>query len=336
VIYEVIDEKAPDYQPEPNTQERLAESDLEQIVRLSGFPSEPQLTKIPIPFKVVEYLGRQYKVRAYTSGEAAQRCLDLIATVEHLFTPDYRRLDRYLVFEYIKGSTVDSNEPAVREQILVGIPYFLDELATVQINDPLEDDFDFLCGNIGSAGIFRPRTMEVIRRYYFQVQSLTITSGLEYYDAMPRNFALTEEGKLVSIDEKHLRIGPRGVSLIKPLEQLSKADFAKLKEAYLSKLDRVPFDDPAYHEFLRFYQDMTVLGAVASYRRREVNMYSYSFHSSRRAVLGIVGASPATRLSEEALWLPFWVHQIKSPFQRTPGFLKRRLARIMARAGKRA
>jgi hypothetical protein len=219
---------------------------------------------------------------------------------------------------------------------VAGIPCFLNELATTQTDGSLDDDFDFLCNNIDLAGIFQPHTIELIRGYYSRAQSLRITSGLEYYDAMPRNFAFNEEGKLFSIDEKHLRIGPRGVSLMKPMGQLLAADFSKLKEAYLERLDWVPFDDPEYRRFLHFYRHMTVLGATTSYRPREINMYDSSFHASRRIILRIVGASPSTRLSEEVRWRRYWTHHTKRLFQRAPGFLKRRLKRAVVGAGETA
>jgi hypothetical protein len=344
----VIDQKAHNYQVRPNAQVRLTESDLKWIVRLSKLQSQSRLTRVPIPSRVVSYSGHQYKVRAYPDGEAAQQRLELIGAAEHLFTRCHGRVDRYLVFEYIDGGKVAGNGPSGAcdatesrpyAQILLGIPAFLCELAARRADNSLEHDFDFLCGNIESAGIFRPRTIELVRRYYTQVQSRPIASGLEYYDAMPRNFALIEEGlieegKLASIDEKHLRVGPRGVSLIKPMEQLPQEDFSKLKEAYLAKLESVPFDDPEYRRFLRFYRHLTALGVLAAYRAREINMYEHSFHLNRRTILGIIGASPSTRLGEEAPWLRYWWHETKSVFRRALGFLWRRLIRVLASAGK--
>jgi len=256
--------------------------------------------------------------------------------VDDLFMSRYTRIDRYLVFKYVRGRTAHSEEPELWEQILAEIPSFLEELSTVHTDRSLDDDFETLCENIDLAGIFQTRTMELIRRYYAEAQSMHIISGLEYYDAMPRNFAFTREGKLFSIDEKHLRIGPQGVSLIKPMGQLSKADFSNLKEAYLAKLDWVPFDDPEYRWFLHFYRHMTVLGATASYRPRDINMYDPGFHASRRVILEIIGASTAARLRGEGQWLRYRRHQVTSVFQRAPGFLKRRLLAAIARVGKKA
>ena len=316
---------------QPTTQSQLAESDLERIVGLSGLQSHPRQNRIPVPSEVVRYSGRQYKVRAYPDSEAARRRLEVIGPVEHLFARCFGRLDRYLVFEYINGRAAGGNELKLQEQMLAAIPAFLAELAMIRTNDSLHDDFDFLCKRIELAHIFRPRTIELVRRYYSQAQSLPVAAGVEYYDPMPRNFILTEEGKLVSIDEKHLRIGPRGVSLIKPLEQLPEAGFSKFKADYLAKLGLVPFDHLEYQQFLRFYRHMTALAMIFSYRVREINLYEASFHWSRRTVLGIVGVSPSTNLAEEAPWLRYWWREAHNIARCAPGSLKRRLIRLMAR-----
>ena len=108
------------------------------------------------------------------------------------------------------------------------------------------------------------------------------------------------------------------------------ADFLKLKEAYLAKLDPLPFDDPEYGRFLRFYRHMTALGVIASYRAREINMHERDFHVDRRAILRLIGASAPTRLREELPWVRYRLRRVRRTFRRAPGYVKRRVQRAFA------
>jgi hypothetical protein len=319
----VIHRDSPAYPQELDTEPGPNEHDLEQIILESGLRSRPQPPKIPTPSQVVRYAGNTYKVRAYPDSESARDYTELMGAAKPLFTRCYGQVDRFLVLEYIDGS-----EPDSPGQMPVDIANFLADLAAIPARRSPQDDFDTLCMNIEAAGIFQPGTVELIRGYYARTGQRNVNWGLEYYDAMPRNFAYTEDGRLVSIDEKHLRVGPRGVSLVKPMEQLPPEEFRALKQAYLARMGSVHFDDPSYHRFLQFYRHMTALGALAAFRPREANIYEYSFHLNRQVILKIIDAPLPVRISEETRWTRYWVHQTGRFFQKAWGFTKRRVMRV--------
>src|SRR5204863_5933564 len=186
---------------------------------------------------------------------------------------------------------------------------------------------DSLCDSIRSAGIFSPRTIELMRRYFERATGTDapIEWAMEYYDAMPRNFVRGEQGTPVAIDEKHLRIGPRGVSLMKPMGQLEEGDFRTLKEAYLAKACPLPLDDPKYLEFLSFYRLISALGTSAAHRTKRFNIQEHRFHAYRRAVLGIIGAPATLRFREEVPWrVQYRLFVLWDLGRRARGFVGRR------------
>ncbi|MFL5733178.1 MAG: hypothetical protein ACJ78Q_08255 [Chloroflexia bacterium] len=302
------------------------EQDLEQIVEQSGLRTRPRSARFPTPSEVVRYSGKAYKVRAYLDEETAREYQQLISNAERLSIRCYGRVKRFLVLEYLESDADSSGN------VLEDIPQFLVDLAAVPAHRTPDDDFRALCANVEASDIFRPATMEWVRGYYEKSKTLGIEWGLEYYDAMPRNFAYTEDGRPVSIDEKHIRLGPRGVSLVKMMEQLPAADFAKVKQAYIAKLGPVPFDESAYHDFLRFYRHLTALGALGAFRAREANIYEHSFHLNRQMILRISGAPAGVLLREEARWSRYWLHQAGRFFVKAWWFAERRVKRLLARS----
>jgi len=281
----------------------LTNHDLHNIVQLSGFDPEPALSDRAKPYQVVTYEDSSYKVRAYQSEEAAQQWFDMISVVPDLFAPCYGRSGRFLVFQYVSGNQARNldSDTAVYE-----IAAFLADLASVEAPYTLESDFEGICRDVEAAGIFKPNTMQLVRRYFAQaVSTLPVEWGLEYYDPLPRNFVVSDDGRLISIDEKHLRVGPRSVSLIKLMEQWPETSFENLKDVYFSKIGFVPFEFPKYHEFLLFYRCLSALAMIGAHRAREVNMQEPRFHDNRHIVLRIVRAKPHVRLSEEPPWVAY-------------------------------
>lgn len=307
--------------------DNLESSDLEQIVRLSvqsGLHSQPRLPGKPTPHKVVWYEGRPYKVRGYASGDAARQKLELLRAARNFFVRCYGRADRYLVLEYIADAGPDSSP-----QGLTKLGELLAELERAQTSGRPQTDFDSLCNDVETAGVFLPRTVGLIRRYQRRAESPSFSWGLEHQDAVPKNFVLTREGRLLSTDEKHLRAGPRGVSLINAMLELPEGDFMKIRDAYLAKADPVPFQDPQYREFLLFYHLMYFLAFQAVNKPREANMRWvrwFWFHRYRQAVLQIVGAPLTVRLQEEAPWrVQYPLHRSRKFVQRSWDSLARRL-----------
>ncbi len=319
----------PDYHTDEAVPTLLTTDDLEQIVSLSGLDSQTGLGETARPFQVVAYKGGTYKVRACQSTEVAEQWLQMLGGVSHLFSRCYGNVGRYLVFEYVNANA-HSNGQTNSERVLFEIADLLAELAHAKAPYSLEDDFNSLCRDIEAAGIFGPKAMALVRRYFSDAQSFGIKWGLEYYDPLPRNFLYNREGRLISIDEKHLRVGPRSVGLIKMMEQLPEEDFAQLKEAYFAQVGFVPFEYPQYHEFLTFYRCLSALGMIGAHRSSEVNKQEPRFHVNRQIVLRIVKTPITLRLKEEPPWIAYPRYPAWRLTLRAWRFFKRRVLHIEA------
>lgn len=307
---------------EPMTIRRgLSEADLQLIVDQSGIRTQARIPNKPIPLRVVDYGRTKYRIRAYPNSELAQKWMDLVKETNGLVASCYGRVDRYLVLEYVEG-----NQAANSLQVLDAIASFLAELESVNTTQSPEDDFRGLCEYMEAAGIFLPQTTAWMRRYYERSNDLSIKWTLQYYDAMPRNFVCDEQGRLLAIDEKHLRLGPRGVSLVKAMGQLPENDFQMLKEAYFAKAGHAPLDEPRYKEFLSFYRLSSALGTSAAHRTRHFNTQEHRFHEYRRTMLKIISAPATLRLREEIPWRVRYRLFVSQDFvRRAWGFMWRRL-----------
>lgn len=323
-----------DYPNSEGTPALLTDEDLEQIVSLSGLDSKTGLGEIARPFQFVAYNGGTYKVRACQSREVAEQWLQLLGGVNHMFAHCYGNVGRYLVFEYVNANENANAKVGAhshsRTSILFEIADFLAELAHADAPYSLEDDFNSLCKDIEAAGIFKPQTMKLIRRYFAGAQSLDIKWGLEYFDPLPRNFLHTGDGSLISIDEKHLRVGPRSVGLIKMMEQLPEDDFAQIKEAYFAQVGFIPFEFPKYNQFLQFYRCLCALGTIGAHRSHEINKQEPRYHVNRQIVLRIVKAPLTTRLREEPPWVAYPRYPAWRFTLRAWHFVKRRILHIEA------
>jgi len=280
----------------------LGPSELEHIVYLSGLEARPKSRRTPAPSGIVLCDGKLYKVRAYQSEEDAGRQWEILYKFKHLFARCYGRVGRFLVLEYVDNSMKGDPKKASHQQDFVGLGAFLGELAMMEVDRPRDDRFELWCLKIEAAGIFRPETMDLIRRQYSQYGSMPIRWGIEYYDARFSNFVGTEQGTFLCVDEKHLWVGPRGVSLIKPMLQLRKKDFEKVLKSYCAKVNLMQFHDAHYRRFLLFYYVVFSLAFTGSVKALRKNLGLHAFHWRRQVLLEIIGASRITRLREEAWW----------------------------------
>src|SRR5688572_2189932 len=78
----------------------LSAADLQQIVMLSGLGAVPVSGRLQTVFRVVEFAGRPFKVRAFRDAAAAHRQLRLISKFETLFPRCYGRIGHCLIWEF--------------------------------------------------------------------------------------------------------------------------------------------------------------------------------------------------------------------------------------------
>lgn len=274
-------------------------SELLEILQQSGMADLAEAAHRTTQCRVIEFQGKRFKVRSYRDAEAAQRRLELVAEAKDgLFIDCYGRVDRYLVLEYREGTIGYSSEEL---SSLLG--KFLGVLERTSLPFSPNDEFGAWCEVLEQANIFRPRTLRSIRDHYASLRPENICWSLQYFDLMPRNFIVTEKGELVSIDEKHLRVGPRGISLVKPMWQMRKENFRRVKEEHHAHSGFTEFDDPDYRRFLVFYY---CLYSLASSGKVSASVYRKlsSFHLMRQKVLRRVGLPISEHLKEV---IPWWV-----------------------------
>jgi hypothetical protein len=277
-------------------------TDLQQIISLSGLSTESKSANRPTALKVVSYKGEIYKVRKYATASQAERQQELLAAGNGLFATCYGRIDRFLVLRFLDNPS----QPRRSKDHLGELGDFLGDLASLESAAARSDDFDSWIEDLIATGLFLPRTVNLMRQHYErQLKRIDVRWGIEYFDAMPRNFVL-EGDRLISIDEKHLRIGPKSVSLIKPMWELSAEDFAEVLNRYQSRAGCTRFDDPDYRSFLTFYYTVYGLAFVGKHKTKVANIQIPEFHRRRRQLLQIIGAPRVICIREQALWLPFY------------------------------
>jgi hypothetical protein len=299
---------------------RATRQDIEQIVRRSL-----ELPRLRPPRRVarlqfVEHAGKAFKVRAYPDRAEAQRIFELLKKAPRLFPPCCGRLGRFLVLKVVPGAYLEESQEAFAQ-----IGASLAGLSRVATLPATNEEFADLCRDLEHARVFRPRTIEMLRRCYSSHCYTSMHWGLEYFDPMPNNFLITDTGRCIVIDEKHLLAGPRGVSLVKPRRKFSTRDFETLKTAYCNAAGFAELEDPDYQRFVMFYYAVSLLALYARSHRRSAIWTNAIFLRLRRAVLEIAGAGTDMRMIEEAVWfVPYRWARARSFVRRAADFVTRR------------
>ena len=250
--------------------------------------------------KTVEYRGRHYKVRGYRTHLDAQRRLAFLDLGKGLIAPALGRFERFLIFEYIDGETLSGSKGCK------AVIQFLVNLAAINANSMEElgrEQFESWCSKIEECRLFTKRTLKSMRQYYARSVAHCQKWGLEYYDALPRNFVWDGSGICLAIDEKHLLAGPRGVSLIKLRWQLSQEEFDALATGYFSQTNAFKQHDEAHWTFLEFYYLVYSLAFNADQRTLSTNLASAAFHQRRRKLIDLMEISSLGRIRETLGWL---------------------------------
>lgn len=285
--------------------------DLLRIVELSGLGGAPLVGKQHTLYRMVDWGGRRFKVRAFRSGEWAQRQLELAARLPHLFPRCYGRVEHCLIWEYVEmapDSKNRMNEGAIAD--------FLAEF-TKAVVDPLSGkEVGRWCEDMARLGMLLPQTVQRIERYYEQQSQLVKDWHLEYLDAVPKNFIFDKNGRFLSVDAKHIFPGPRGLSLIKlhchKGRLITKESYDRLVREYQQRVGFEEYEEEEYFDFLLFYYCMVLLADNARYTDRKFNLESKRNRWRKSTVLQLVGAPLWLRVMEEATsGMPFHAHRLR-------------------------
>ncbi len=278
---------------------KLSSQEIEEILGSSGFEAEPPYPYRAAQLRLVRHGGRMFKVRAYRNSEEARQRLMLMDQVRDLFVPCYGRRGRYAIFEYV-GKNLLHQCPDIPERIGA----FLAELANIEAEPLADEEFDLWCRMLEDAKIFRPRTLDFLKRHYHRIKSPPLRWTLYYGDAMPRNFVFTEDAKFLCIDEKHLRIAPDGLNLVLAEWRFPAQAFAKLKETYTAKAGTAQLESAECSRRILFYFCVAEMAYRLTHARPSKLHGQKEVHRERRLLLMIAGAGWWMRFSESLRWDP--------------------------------
>jgi len=301
----------------------LSYGDLEEIVRRSKLASREIPEHLYSQFSVVNYNQKHYKVRKYREKWRTDDEISIIRRAPHLFAPYHGRIANYLVYDFVEDTR--SEKPASQAQ---EIGTFLVELASVSANPISAKEFDHWCDELQEARFFRPRTADLIREYFTRRCPEVSHWNAEYIDAVPKNFAVDERGRFVSIDAKHLHIGPRGLGLVKLHHQrnrlISEEEYQKTRDCFCSRLDFHQFSDPDYLNFVSFFYCMVGLLENARFISPCISFNAARNQWRRQIILDAIQAPSSMRWIEAIAWkIPHEISKARLFTRRAVNYSKR-------------
>lgn len=287
-------------------QSGLEISELEQLVAWSGVVHLPIEARKYSVHRIVEHHGRRFKVRAFRTPGAAQRQLNFIRRVSHLFPHCHGRIDRCLIWDYESGAPVPEGR-----SVMADIGAFMAGMSQSSTAPLAEGVFDRWCEDIQRAGLFFGKTLGFLKSYFSDFRPNVPSWNLEYLDAVPKNFIYNANGRFLSIDGKHIFSGPRGLGLIKLKCHagylISEGEYQQVVRSYRQLVDIPEFDDPKYLKFLLFYYCMVLLADNAQFISRRCNLESARTRWRKQLVFETVDIPRLLRWTERAVsWLAYY------------------------------
>jgi len=297
-------------------------SEISTIINQAG-----NLGPIPEGLTVVQIIedpqfGR-IKIRAYETNSAAQQQETLLKSfagqIQH---PQLiGRSGNCLVFQYpdFREQTQKFQDPDFYFQLgkFLGLvnSFNATETTYADLDQELEDWLD----RFVAMCLIPKRIADRTRETYYRLRPTEMPICIDYWDAMPHNFAW-EEKVLFLLDEKHLRPSYIGVGLVKPMFLLDSEHWGQVRQGYESVLPLSIFDQNI--PFLEFYY---LLAAIYFYSLieaagRVVLATNPRFLSYRDRLIDIVteGSLFENLLAELQLYSSFPSH--------LPALVKRRIS----------
>lgn len=194
------------------------------------------------------------KVRVYaTEAEACEKEALLNRLKGEIDFPKVLgRQQQYLIFRYLDLQTLKDDSPGLEVCFLVG--HFLAVLNSVEEDQTnsqaLDQEFMGWMHRLSEMRLIPAPVARKACTYYREKRPVDLPVRLDYWDAMPHNFGLLD-GRLIMLDEKHVRPSFPGVGLVKPLFLLPAGHWNSLRQGYESLLSLDLFD--RHREFIQFY-----------------------------------------------------------------------------------
>lgn len=212
---------------------------------------------------VQDEFGTWYKIRGYaTEDEAKEKELflqRLAGIVE--FPKLIGRWQNFLVFRFISLQD-DSAQPG-NEFFYHHLGRFIAAINQFEWEDQraekFEQEFASWLTRLEKMRLIPPWIARRCNDYYREIYPLGLPVRLDYWDAMPHNFAIYQ-GHFTLLDEKHLRPSFMGVGLVKPSLLLDACAWKKFSEGY-EKLAPLNF----FYEFKPFLLFYYLVAALYFY-----------------------------------------------------------------------
>lgn len=301
----------------------LSYADLEEIIRLSKLESRDIPERLYSQFSVVNHNQKHYKVRKYRDKWRIDDEIGILRRAPHLFAPFQGRIANYVVYDFVED--IRSEKPASQAH---EIGSFLAELASVSAKPISGKEFNHWCDELQEARFFRPRTVDLIQGYFARRCPQVSHWNAEYIDAVPKNFAVDDRGRFVSIDAKHLHIGPRGLGLVKLYHQrnklISEEEYQKTRDCFCGRLDFHQFSDPDYFDFLSFFYCFVGLLDNARFIAPCISFNAARNQWRRQVILDIIQAPSSMRWIEAIAWkIPHEISKARLFTRRAVNYSKR-------------
>lgn len=207
--------------------------------------------------------GCWFKIRGYSTEEEAQEKEILLRSlVKSIDFPELiGRWRNFLVFRYLQ---LDEEESQPHDaSFFHNLGKFISTLNRfdwdARGSEDFEKEFDAWLKRLEKMRLIPPWIVRRSTAFYHHTKPDHLPIGLDYWDAMPHNFAVYQ-GRFIMLDEKHLRPSFQGVGLVKPFLLLDELSWKSLSEGY-ERLTPMDF----FYEFRSFLEFYYLVAALYFY-----------------------------------------------------------------------
>lgn len=162
--------------------------------------------------------GGWLKVRGYATEREAQEKEEILRKLEKTIEfPEFLgRWRNFLVFRYLELDEGYGQPQDAR--FLYNIGKFLGTInhcaRAEQGLDKFDREFEVWLNRLSFMRLIPPWIAQRSLDYYYGSKPRELPLGIDYWDAMPHNFAIYQ-GRFLMLDEKHLRPSYLGIGLVK-------------------------------------------------------------------------------------------------------------------------
>jgi hypothetical protein len=243
-----------------------------------------------------EQLGT-FKIRRYDSVESAKTQEQLLLRLEGIASCQnfLGRWEDFLVFQFLELPDLGRNDPD--DKLFFHIGKFLASINKIDQTgvrpEQMDEEVSGWLKRFVKLAFLPKRIIPRVTSTYQHLRPSNLTVCIDYWDAMPHNFAVHDENFFL-LDEKHLRPSFPFVGLVKPAWFLPIGKYNMVRQGYEREKPLQAFD--RHFPFFEFYYLLVAL-------------YFYS----------LAGAAGRISLEQNPRFLDFRERLIKTACADSPG-----------------